>query len=882
MPNAPIAQTVVPPGGSVPSRLARLSRIAGFAVGFVLIGFVGFLVVSQYRSRVALERSQLRQRTLDVGIRATAIGYFLSERDEELHHLAESRELSIYFENEALGMSMEYGLRASLWAVSDFFDRTRERKKLGERPMYSRIVFVDLEGRPLVDSGGPPAGTKAGFGPFLEGDQLSLHLDGSGPLTYFVEALPYEFKGRTAGHLLVWIPIPVVFSHFVGDSEGAPAALTFRNEYAFLPPRARGELPESLRSSPPRASRQPVLVKVPGSPGRELLAVREPIGETPFALVAFLPAEPRYDLASPRTALLVTAGLAVLLLAGVFAVTRLETRNTTLAARLEETTLREQAVDERNRVLQREIAERRLAQGRLALFREIFLESNEAVAVFSPDGSFQEQNAEYARLTGYSPVDTAGRRIDLVVGEETKRQIMEALARDGRFLLERGCRTRGGAELSLELSGFALRDEVGEISTFVCQKRDITLRKRAERDMLEARETAEAASRAKSAFLANMSHEIRTPMNGVLGMLGLLLDTELDENQKDLAHSAKSSGDALLSIINDILDLSKIEAGKVELVEEDFDLEGLLDDVVFSLGVQAREKGLALRCSVDRETPCRVRGDGSRLRQVLVNLVGNGIKFTSSGEVAVGVTGESAGGKDVLLRFSVKDTGIGIPRDKVDTLFVKFTQADASTTRKYGGTGLGLAISRELVSLMGGEIGVSSREGEGSEFRFTVRLRRQEPGKRIPPRVRVVPVRPTLPDRSYKGARVLLVEDNKINQQVARKILTRFGVAVDLATNGVEAIEMLRRDRYDLVLMDVQMPEMDGLTATATIRDPRSGVLDPAVPIVAMTAHAMREDREQCLKAGMDDYVTKPISAESVIAVLDRRLPRGEGATHVS
>jgi len=458
------------------------------------------------------------------------------------------------------------------------------------------------------------------------------------------------------------------------------------------------------------------------------------------------------------------------------------------------------------------------------------------------------------------------------VGEETGGQILDALARDGRFLMERGSTTRTGAALSLELSGFALRNEAGEISTFVCLMRDITLRKKVEHEMREAREAAEAASRAKSAFLANMSHEIRTPMNGVLGMIGLLLDTGLDEVQEHLAQSARRSGDDLLSLINDILDLSKIEAGKVELVEEDFDLQALLDDVAFTTGVQAREKGLALRCSVAPQTPCRLRGDGSRLRQVLLNLVGNAIKFTPAGEVAILVTGEPASGEDARLRFSVKDTGIGVPMEKVDALFEKFTQADVSTTRRYGGTGLGLAISREIVSLMGGEIGVSSREGEGSEFWFTVPLRVQGPESGVRTPSEAAPSRPGLPKRSYKGSQVLLVEDNRINQEIARTLLVRLGAGVDLAANGLEAIGLLKKKRYDLVFMDVQMPEMDGLEATATIRDPLSGVLDPAVPVVAMTAHAMREDREQCLKAGMDDYLSKPISFDAVIAVLDRHL----------
>jgi two-component system, sensor histidine kinase and response regulator len=555
-----------------------------------------------------------------------------------------------------------------------------------------------------------------------------------------------------------------------------------------------------------------------------------------------------------------------------------------------------------------------------------------------------------------------------------------------------------------------LRDKNGRVTGLAGIGRDITHIKKAQEEMKQAREAAEAASRAKSEFLANMSHEIRTPLNGVIGMTELALETELTAEQREYLETVKMSGDSLLTVINDILDFSKIEAGKIDLEAIDFDLRETLESTLKTLALRADQKGLELLCEVAAEVPETVRGDSTRLRQVVTNLVGNAIKFTEAGEIALKVQVEEKRGKVMLLQFAVSDTGIGIPENKRTVIFDAFSQADSSTTRKYGGTGLGLAICARLVDMMGGKIWVESEVGKGSQFHFTLRLavadsKEVKIGTVAPPellrhvRVLVVddnqtnrrilqgmltrwqmcpvctdggraalqelvrayemgnpfgliltdmnmphmngfqlieeirkkpqlsaatimmltsaghrgdaarcqqlgvaayllkPIRQSelreaiarvLGAREADGAiplitrfslhdarepgkalRVLLAEDNLVNQRLAVRLLEKRGHRVTVAATGLEALRALEKDAFDLVLMDVQMPEMDGLEATAVLREKEKST-GAHQAVVALTAHAMKGDREKCIAGGMDGYLTKPIRPQELDQLLER------------
>jgi len=501
-------------------------------------------------------------------------------------------------------------------------------------------------------------------------------------------------------------------------------------------------------------------------------------------------------------------------------------------------------------------------------YRTILDQIEDGCCVVDLRGNYLFVNDAFCRLYGFEKNEILGSNFEASSGPERAGKLREMYSqvyttRRPIRAFEYEISPKNGPTMFVEQSISLERDAQGRPVGFLAITRDCTERKRSQQDLAKAKEAAEAANRAKSEFLANMSHEIRTPMNGIIGMTALALDSELTLPQSDCLQTIRSQAESLLTIVNDILDFSKIESRHVEIESKPFTLADAINEVVKPLALKARERHLTLSSRIEAGVPAQIVGDAVRVKQILANLLSNAVKFTDRGTVTLDVAIDAGEAVATTLHFRIADTGIGIPADRLAIIFEPFRQVDGSMTRRFGGTGLGLAIASTLAELMGGRIWVDSESGAGSTFHFVAPFGAAQAAVREAARADSPAAAPS------RGSRILVAEDNIVNQRVAAGLLTRRGHAVTVVGNGREALDALRREAFDLVLMDVQMPDMDGFEATAAIREweRQTGA---RIRIVAMTAHAMAGDRERCLAAGMDGYLSKPIDQRALYAVVEQ------------
>ena len=510
------------------------------------------------------------------------------------------------------------------------------------------------------------------------------------------------------------------------------------------------------------------------------------------------------------------------------------------------------------------------AQEKFTMLSHAIMSINDSIYITDLEGKIVFVNKAFCHTYGYTESEILEQNSDIlfenqVLNTYIKNIILRKI--ESGWQGEIYNKKKDGEEFPVTLSMSAIKEQ-GKIIALACIAHDITQHKQAEKELKDAIETAKMASRMKSEFVATMSHEIRTPMNGVIGMIDLVLDTILNGEQRDCLMMAKFAASTMLMLINDILDFSKIESGKLDIESIVFSLHNTIQKSINLLKLKAKEKNLDLLLDIPENIPEFLIGDPERLKQIIMNIVNNAIKFTDKGYVSLKLDLDEKDEDEVLIHFSIKDTGIGIPKDSINNIFEVFTQADGSITRKYGGAGLGLSIAKSLVEMMKGYIWAESEVGKGSNFHFTAKFPIHK-GEVENKEQKELPENDEQTPKLENKFDILLAEDNVINQKLIRLILEKRGHNISIVSNGREAIDILGKEKFDIILMDIQMPDMDGFHASRLIRE-KEVQTGGHIPIVALTAHALKGTKEKCLQAGMDDYISKPINTNELLLTIER------------
>ncbi len=889
-------------------RLTRQTAAVILLVGCVIVYGV-FLLAANYNSQVQLQQAMIDRLKLILREHATMFDYLLSERREDMVGLAQSQEIQTYFQNKALGMSMTYGLRGSLKSIDTLFAHTLGNSHLGRLPIYQRLVFVDQGEQTLVDQSLTDAPSHIRTANLPPADQTlrdpRLLYDVSADRLVIYYEVPVIFKDRYKGRLVIWFSTQAIAAYLFPQplmANKSYQTMIGAESFYFTDARPSAwSAPADLGTGAVSDPSDQVRFFDADTTGQRMIAVRVPVGQTPFSIAAVLSAETLFGDIYPRRLLAAMAMLLAVLTGGLIWTWRMDVHNRMLHIQLDEESKRQKQMAAKNSRLRREIRNRQRVEKQLRQSEEKYRNIIESVeeGYYEVDlrGRLLFSNHALIKMLGYSARELARTDFQNFVDAQTADSVFQTfntVFRTGRPVqgADWALARKDGSAMHVEISISPMRTIDNKISGFRGIARDISLRKSAEQALRQAKDAADRANRAKSEFIANMSHEMRTPMNGIIPMAHLLMKTRLTADQREYVQTISTSAGNLLYLINDILDFSRIEAGKLRLDADDFHLRAMIEDAVHILKPAATEKKLQLQYSIDPEAPTHLHGDEGRMRQILLNLVNNAIKFTEAGKVVIHLSMTSSDADQVGLCLAVRDTGIGIAPDQRSRLFKSFSQIDSAGSRKFGGMGLGLAISRRLARMMGGDIDFESQVGRGSVFRFTVVLphaRRESAAADSHVFKKVL--NPASDDKQERTPSItrqtmaemqhdcclLLVEDNIVNRKVALKILEKSGFAVDAAADGYQALASMQTRRYDLVLMDIQMPGLDGFETTRRIRDPDGDIGPNAhdLPIIAMTAHAMLGYRETCIAAGMTDYITKPVNPGRLDTLLRQylRLP---------